>query len=63
MAENGLKMHWRITFGNVMYCSTLQLWVGYLIYFKFTPVLCSFNGCSLVQLKKKIGKRNKQAGY
>ena len=33
--------------------SRLRVWVGYYIYFKFTPsvVLCDIsNGCSLVQL-------------
>ena len=39
-----LRIHWRLIFGNVICCSTLWLWVGYFIYFKFTH-LCSFGRC------------------
>ena len=43
------------TFGNVIRCSALRLWVGYFIYFKFyicVLLMDVFNGCFLVQLKK-----------
>ena len=33
-----LKIHLRLTFGNLIRCSTLRLRVGCFIYFKFTPV-------------------------
>ena len=37
--NNCLRIQWRLVFGNVSHCSTLWLWVGYFIYFKFAPVL------------------------
>ena len=33
-----LSILWRLIFANVMRCSRLRIWVGYFIYFKFTPV-------------------------
>ena len=33
-----MNIHWRLIFGNVLHCSTLQLWASYFIYFKFKPV-------------------------
>ena len=40
------------TFTNVIRCSRLRLWVGYLTYFKFTRVSSIVH---LGQLKKQIG--------
>ena len=34
-----LRIHWRLIFGNVIRYSALWLWIGYFIYFTFTPVL------------------------
>ena len=34
-----LRIQWRLIFVNAISCSWLQLWVGYFIYFNFTPVL------------------------
>ena len=34
-----LKIHWRLIFAIVIHGSRLRLWVGYFIYFRFTPVL------------------------
>ena len=33
-----LRIHWQFILGKVIPCSTVRLWVGYLIYFKFTLV-------------------------
>ena len=33
-----LRIQWRLIFAIVIRCSRLRLWVGYFIYFKFTPV-------------------------
>ena len=30
-----LRIHWRLIFSNVKRCSTLRLWVSYIIYFEF----------------------------
>ena len=46
-------------FGNVIRCSTLWLWVGYFIYYKFTPVF--FNGCwMLFNSIKEINRLRKE---
>ena len=34
-----LRIHQKLTFGNLIRCSSLRLWVGYFIYFKFTSFL------------------------
>ena len=34
-----LRIQWGLIFGNVKRCSTLRLWVGYFIEFKFAPEL------------------------
>ena len=36
---NDLRIHWRLIFVKVIRCSTQRLWVGYVIYFKFTPAV------------------------
>ena len=33
-----LMIQWRLIFADVIHCSRLRLWVGYFIYFEFTPV-------------------------
>ena len=35
---NSLRIQWRLIFAIILVYSRLQLWVGYFIYFKFTPV-------------------------
>ena len=55
LKDSSLRMQWRLIFANVIHCSRLRLWVGYFIYFKFTPVFFYLttwvvSGCSLVQL-------------
>ena len=53
----GLKIH---AFSNVVSCSTLPLWVGYFIYFKFAPVLFQlmlFNSIKQInRLKKEVNR-------
>ena len=34
-----LRIHERLTFANVIRCFRLRHWVGYVVYFKFAPVL------------------------
>ena len=49
-----LRIHWRLVFDKVTRYSTLRLWVGCFIYFKFTPVFFKwiFNGCSSSSIKE-----------
>ena len=47
-----LRKQWRLIFDTVIICSRLWLW----IWFNSSILslqLCSFNGCSLIQLKNK----------
>ena len=56
-----LRIKWRLIFAIAMLFSRLRLWVGYFIYFKFTPVF--LNRCSWILLNKYIGEDMKQIGY
>ena len=46
-----LWIHWRMILGNIIRCSTLQIWVGYLIYFKLTPA-AFFQWMSFISVKE-----------
>ena len=37
LKENDLMIHLILIFGNVIGCTKQWIWVGYLIYFTFTP--------------------------
>ena len=51
-----LRIQWRLTFANVIRCSRRSLWVGYFIYFKFTPVFFEWMFFNSVQEINELGK-------
>ena len=60
MERTYVRIQWRFIFPIVILCSRLRLWVGYFIYFKFTPAFfwwMFFNSVKEInRLRKEINR-------